>query len=136
MKELNTWEEVVQAILNGEKLEYYSESFKVWKELQYLPVIPINALNSRHSNNYRIKPKTILIGSMEVPEPVQDASEFEEGETYYIPITGSRDFYGSYRWGDDSAELRLLKRGLIHKTRDNAIIHAKALIKISGGSCD
>lgn len=136
MKELNTWEEVVQAILNGEKLEYYSESFKAWKELQYLPVIPINALNSRHPNNYRIKPKTILIGSMEVPEPVQDASEFEADEVYYVPWVANRDFYSAFHWDGDGSDLRLLKRGLIHKTRDNAIIHAKALIKISGGSCD
>lgn len=134
MKELNTWKEVVEAIIAGEKLEYYLEASKVWVNCQYLPNISINELSSQPPNRYRAKPRTILIGDMEVPEPVRDVSELEMREGYYLPDLHRARLYDVSSWDGDDLDLQLLKHGLVHKTKEAALLHAKALIKISGGS--
>lgn len=136
MKELKTWKEVVEAILAGEELECCLETSKVWIPCQYLPSIPINDLLSQHPNTYRIKPRTIMVGDIEVPEPVRDVSELGEGQAYYLPNLRRDSLYDVYTWNKDVIDFRLLKHGMIHKTKEAAILHTKALIKISGGSCD
>lgn len=86
------------------------------------------------SFNYRIKPKTIRIGEIDVPEPVRVA--LKRGDIYFVaqltPIRISEEF----SWGDDSTDKRFLSRGLIHLTREAAELHARALILVSGGTTD
>lgn len=133
-RELKTWRDVIQAMLDGEELEYYLEASKSWVDFLYLPSVPVKELTHQPRNRCRIKPKTIMIGDMEVPEPVRYVSELEIDEKYFVSLIGSGDFCSFYHWNGDEFDLRMLRRGLIHKTKEAAILHAKALIKISGGS--
>lgn len=133
MKELNTWKEVVQAILDGKEVEFFG-TCGVWVEFHHLPSVPIKELSLEPNVRCRIKPRTIMIGDMEVPEPVRDAGELEIDEKYFISLIGSGDFCSFYHWNGDEFDLRMLRRGLIHKTEEAATLHSKALIKISGGS--
>jgi len=80
-------------------------------------------------NEYRRKPRTININGHEVPEPVRDAPRFRE--EYFIVDTWNDEIVDSYHWNDDEADRRLLKRGIIHLTREAAEAHAKALLSFT-----
>lgn len=84
---------------------------------------------------YRIKPKTIRIGDIDVPEPVR--KPLEMGQKYWVfYLFGSSSKAIEGEWGNDSIDARWLSRGLIHLTREAAELHAKALILVSGGEVD
>ena len=80
---------------------------------------------------YRIKPRTIRIGEIDVPEPVREP--LNVGETYYIVQATAGTFSMEFTWASDSVDKSLLSRGLIHLTSEAAELHAKALILVSGG---
>lgn len=136
MKEIKTWKEVAQSIMDGEEVEVFNELSEKWVDVLHFPHFRITDLPNTPNQRYRIKPRTIMVGDIEVPEPVMDASEFNEGDSYYLASPTDDDLYEWSRWDDDPWDLLMLKRGLIHKIKEAAILHAKALIKISGGGCD
>lgn len=74
---------------------------------------------------------TIKIGDIDVPEPEREPLKI--GETYYIPYLSHQDNINSLCWGNDMYDIRVLKRGLVHRTKEAAIQHAKVLIAISQG---
>lgn len=136
MKELKTWREVIQALLDGKDVEYFEDSAEKWIKLKHFPNPSFSGLSYAPDRIYRIKPRTIKIGEVDVPEPVRDESDMVNGGEYYFPLVNGEDLCEDYYWSGDYMDLLLLKRGLIHKTKEAAIAHAKALIKISGGSCE
>lgn len=81
---------------------------------------------------YRRKPRTIVIGGMEVPTP--ETREPKNGTVYYQTNPQSEDLYSEFEWVRDRFDLTVLQTGMLHLSKENAIIHAKALIKISGGT--
>ena len=83
------------------------------------------------ADDLRIRPRTIRIGEIEVPEPVREALPI--GTKYYYPTVQYTDTVDAFTWQGDSFDKRLLERGLIHLTKEAAIAHAKALIIVSGG---
>ncbi len=82
---------------------------------------------------YRIKPRTIMIGDMEIPSPLQEAPS---DNTKYWTVS----FFDEYSlvvgrfWCGSGNDIAFLRHGLIHLDRDSAIDHARALITISGGT--
>lgn len=132
MKELKTWKDVIQAMLDGESVQL--DCGDGFHKREFTPDVCQAALDTAPRHPHRIKPRTIMIGDMEVPEPVRDVREFNEGDTYYLPNLSRSKLYDLYIWSGDDVDLRLLKRGLIQKTEEAVLLHAKALIKISGGS--
>lgn len=87
---------------------------------------------SEHTE-YRIKPKTIRIGDIDVPEPVREALEI--GQEYFVasPAMGGGS---QFMWNGCAHDLKFLRHGLIHLNREAAELHAKALILVSGGTTD
>lgn len=83
------------------------------------------------SFDYRVRPRTIRIGEIDVPEPVRECPPL--GAKYYYPTVQYTDTVDAFTWQGDSFDKRLLERGLIHLTREAAEQHAKALILVSGG---
>ena len=77
---------------------------------------------------FRIKPSTIMIGDMEVPEPCREPLEL--GETYFVASV-SRVFPDT--WEEYETDRTWLKHGLIHTTKEAAELCRVALIKVSGG---
>lgn len=81
---------------------------------------------------YRLKPeppKTIRIGEYDVPEPVHEP--LENGTEYWIThflLVGLVDYFN---WYNDDFDKRLLKSGLVHLTKEAAVIHAKALMSLT-----
>lgn len=78
---------------------------------------------------YRRKPKTILVNGIEVPEPVRKPLKYSE--TYWLAVPTNRNRAVSATWfGDDDDEL-FLRKGLVHLTKETAILHAEAMLKPS-----
>ncbi|MDE9463562.1 hypothetical protein [Xenorhabdus bovienii] len=81
---------------------------------------------------YRLKPRTIRIGNIEVPEPVREP--LEEGDEYFHVNTGviyHRDGASISRWMGYDVDNYRLSAGLIHLDRESAELHAKALISLT-----
>ena len=74
-------------------------------------------------NEYRRKPKVILINGHEVPEPCREP--LKEGEEYWVLslVRGAT----SAHWQDDGIDNRYLENGFVHLTRDAAEKHFNAL---------
>ena len=79
------------------------------------------------------KPRTITIGDMEVPEPVQKPLAI--GEMYWVVDITSR-VVRSDQWSSDSIEWYWLKARVIQRTKEAAEQHRKALIRVSGGETE
>ncbi|WFQ80486.1 hypothetical protein PXH59_04940 [Xenorhabdus sp. SF857] len=80
---------------------------------------------------YRLKPRTIKIGDIEVPEPVREP--LEEYTEYYCPdinTFGTSDA-DCHLWDGDDNDKDRLQNGLIHLDRESAELHARALIALT-----
>ncbi|PHM46559.1 hypothetical protein [Xenorhabdus miraniensis] len=83
-----------------------------------------------HVFGYRLKPRTIRIGLIDVPEPVREPLGYDA--KYYIPrIDRTIDMYEMFEWDDADYDNEMLARRLIHLDRESAKIHAKALIALT-----
>lgn len=89
-------------------------------------------LNLSLGHEWRVKPKTIMIGDMEVPAPATTPLKY--GTPYWVPSLFRRELYVEILWTNDEWDELAIKHGMIHLSKEIAIAHAKALIKISGGS--
>ena len=80
-------------------------------------------------NEYRRKPRSIMIGDIEVPEPCKFPAY---GQEYFVPDIGTSS---STRrtWTHTLLDKHLLESNLVHLDQQSAALHAKALIEISKG---
>ena len=81
---------------------------------------------------YRLKPeppKTIRIGEYDVPEPVREP--LEKDTEYWIVHFSLAVLANRFKWYSDEFDNRVLKNGLIHLTKEAAVIHAKALMSLT-----
>lgn len=81
---------------------------------------------------FRIALTFIAIGEMQVPEPVKEAPA--KGTQYFAPSLLTEELSKSFKWKNSDLDLALLQRGQIHFEQEHAVIHAQALIAISGGT--
>ena len=120
--------EILRAIADGEDIEaFYDE--------EWYGVVPMTALRYTYDGDIplRIKPKTININGIEVPEPMREMPP--EGTSVYWPGFGpdSGDTHTeSADVGYYPAMLPyLLRKGLLHLTEEAAAIHANALLSFT-----
>ena len=81
---------------------------------------------------YRLKPeppKTIRIGEYDVPEPVREP--LEEDKEYWGVDPMAEELAWKYKWHNALFCNLRLRRGLIHLTKEAAVIHAKALLSLT-----
>lgn len=125
----------LQALLDSETMQV-GEFGARWEDLVLYDalswVATIEQGKIQVHNYLRIKPRTITIGDMEVPEPLR---EMPESGYVYWPALSDESFAQrtTVVSNHDDWERNMLRRGLLHATAEAAIAHAKALIKISGG---
>ena len=74
-------------------------------------------------------PKTIRIGEYDVPEPVREP--LEDDKEYWIAYFSLAELANNFKWYSDKFDNRALKNGLIHLTKEAAVIHAKALLSLT-----
>lgn len=107
---------IVQAAANGETIEYQH-----W-------IIQERASFTK-AGKYRIKPCTIRIGEYDVPEPCREP--LENGGLYWIADLGEESPLLGYTWRGERIDTICLSRGIIHRTKEAADIHSKALISLT-----
>jgi hypothetical protein len=129
----------IHADLMAEYAKDAQETDKPWERWEYMFTSTCTwepcteaMIWSKHAR-YRRKPKTININGFEVPEPVREQKGLDDFETYYVvDFEFDRGFFNnSGRWEGGHSELKYLKKGLIHLTKEAAELHAKALLSFT-----
>ncbi len=77
-------------------------------------------------------PATIQIGGIHVPKPLMTPPP--RGTQYWCALMDENAMAYEFTWDGDIYDELALKRGMLHLTKENAVAHAKALIKVSGGT--
>lgn len=136
MSQILTPNETLKAIIDGRNLEFRHLSFREWTRLN--PLDNPLGLESIFKGDvlFRLAQEMITIGGVSFPKPQSKPLEFD---TEYWVADINNQYYAAHtpnRWVDDFIDKRHLRRGLIHLSREAAIAHAKALIKLSGGKVD
>ena len=140
MSKLLTPPEVVQAILGGKRVEIrgvIASQRDDWKPLNEHEIHIGVLTNGLFVFRLAQEQEMVTIGDVSFPKPESDPPK-QEGE-YYIPnlhYVHSINLYIRNRWVGDFLDARRLERGLVHLSQEDAISHAKALIKLNGGTID
>jgi hypothetical protein len=122
--------EILRAIADGQQMQLLHESLSppVW-----IDCTGGSALSAITSNGrFRIKPRTIMIGNVEVPEPMRVAPLV--GTQFWL--CSSTSLYPSedhFEWEGMELQREWLKRGLLHATEQGAKDMLTALVKQLGG---
>lgn len=129
-----TPQEVLQAIIDGRNLEFRHLGFEEWTRLN--PLDNPLSLESIFKDGvlFRLAQEMITIGDVSFPKPITESLDYDE--TYYVSDLTDPRMYWEFAWSNSSQDYTYLSLGLIHLTKENAIAHAKALIKLSGGNID
>lgn len=74
-------------------------------------------------------PKTIRIGEYDVPAPVREP--LEDDKEYWGVDPMAEELAWKYKWNNALFCNLMFRRGLIHLTKEAAVIHAKALLSLT-----
>jgi len=77
--------------------------------------------------DWKVKPRTININGYEVPEPL---SNLVIAERYYLPYLPDGNIY-EFTFDNSINRNRWVTLGLVHKTREAAELHLKALLSFT-----
>ena len=132
MREL-TPRETLQAIIDGKKVEsrgVIASCNSEWRLLNEHNT-SIDVLTSGLFM-FRLAQETITVGDVSFPMP--ESEPLKGDEQYWVAAPTVAAYTASVSWTGDQFDKWALSRGLVHRSKENAIAHAKALIKLSGGS--
>lgn len=79
------------------------------------------------------EPEMVKVGNFEFPKP--ESKPLKEGERFYIPALYDEEKpYVVHNWYSElSGAEAYLKKGIVHRTKEAAIQHARVLLAISQG---
>lgn len=115
---------VVQAAAEGASIEVCTRGTGLW-------VAKVGSQGFNPNYKYRVAPKTIRIGDYDVPEPMREAPDV--GTTYYTACTMDKDLWGYATWVGDNMDTVWLLRGVVHSTKEAAVLHSRALVSLTQG---
>lgn len=120
------------ALIYAQQMAEMDEPWKLWEargceEFGWLRFNSHFIFDDRFE--YRQIPKTIQIGAFSVPEPMREKPDYC-GQYWYVN-TNDADGATVAGWTDAAVDRVRLRRGMCHATRENCIIHAKALFSFS-----
>lgn len=81
---------------------------------------------------FRIAVVYRAIGKMNVPEAIKEVPA--KGTQCFIPSILTDKLSKAFKWRNSDADLAFMQRGLVHLYEQNAVMHAAALIAVSGGA--
>lgn len=119
-----TLNEILQAIIDGKELQ-----LKVSVGWQFLETSEVlyYLVEEHPLTSFRIKPSTVTINGFEVPAPLKTAVVGHVyGESPYKECFYNERYYHTTSSWDQTG----LQRGLIHSTKENAIMSCKARLGI------
>lgn len=128
MEQRHKWADVIIAMANGQEVEYRRDGEEKWWSAKVNGVDPF----TDPQFNWRITPRTIKIGGIEVSEPIM--KEPQRGARIFVPNPLAGNLFANLLWLPEVQQAPIImQRGLVHLTADDAITHAKAMIIASGG---
>lgn len=127
---LLTPEEVLEALRKDKSVEV-----KLSKRLPWEPFnkfrMNVNVLVNPEVS-FRLAQEMVTIGDISFPKP--ESEPLTENTRYYLPYLLNPNEPYENLWDDVHMDFEYLKLGLIPLSKENAVKHAKALIKLSGGT--
>lgn len=124
--------EDVQARLPGSEVSGEFESlignFNAWNYSDDWKQCLLSGDFGGHEWEFRLKPRTITVNGREIV--AGETSPPKEGTVYFFPMVGGDHLFANETWGGCGFDLRIMGRGLVHLTKENAIAHAKAMLGI------
>ena len=118
--------DILRAIADGETVQWLSAGN--WTDQEPLLTLREIGCVAFPPSRYRIKPSTIRVGEMEVPEPMRKTPDV--GAPYWVINLTTPTWPGSSRWADDSADERWLARGLCYSNPTDAVIAGRAIVAL------
>ena len=125
--------EYTQELMQGEhqpwkhwEFKHYTDS--KWQPLKFAPAWCM-FYDYRKAPFEPAPPKTIRIGEYDVPEPVREP--LEDDKEYWGVDPMAEELAWKYKWDNASFCNKMFRRGLIHLTKEAAVIHAKALLSLT-----
>jgi len=117
-----------RAIADGVPMKEFEVHFHDWDGDHWEPLdtgflTPIHTSDGRWK--IRRKPKTLKIGDFDVPEPVREG--LASDQQYWTPNIHSPEMPYPCDWIGRLLDFHYLKAGMIHLTREPAVIHGRAL---------
>ena len=119
----------IQAAASGEVVQVSFDNGGDWDCMDRFPMSDPVISFDFDDYDYRIKPRTIMIGDIEVPEPMLVAPK--KGDYYYLVSLLDEDVAAVQAYDEMHCEEMWLRRGLCHHTKEAAITHARALIALT-----
>jgi hypothetical protein len=106
-----------------ERWEFKTKFASKWVETDMHPKWDIKT-------QYRRKIITININGFDIPEPLK-ISEIKYDSRYFAPSLTDIYKYNEYVFINDTTDEIIFKMGLAHRTKEDAIIHADALLSFT-----
>lgn len=92
---------------------------------EHFPWKALGGIPNLTSRIYRVKPRTITVNGVEVPEPLREAPA--EGSLFWMVSLLDAE-PSVVQWSTSRTYMRCLERGLLHATQKNAQAHIDALL--------
>lgn len=130
-KKQHPFAEVLHAIAEGEEVQRQSCYDGMWYTFDAQSILA-EICSGREifpPVRYRIKPRTIRIGTFDVPAPCDGS--LGVGEKYWCVDLTCPDGFRKSVWGGCGTDHFRRVSGVIHKTQEAAVIHAKALLSFT-----
>lgn len=117
-------QEWYEAFGRGEQIEYE------WQENGFIALSGTTSLSAFDDRDvkFRLKPRTIQIGTHTIVKPIDVKPEI--GTKVFYPVLNNRQKYDSFVWNNASYCHELFDRSLCHLTADDAIAHTDALLAL------
>ena len=128
MKNIELMREYMRLVEAGEKepwkhFEVYLSNLNQWSPMGNYHWF------SMGTYRFRLKQGTININGFEVPEPERIPLPFNS--KYFIPNLHDKQLCLHRIWYNTESDAKLLVSGVVHKTKEAAIQHAKALLSFT-----
>lgn len=117
--------ELLRAIADGKELQF-ENSFGEWIEQNSKDALHEFVAKDYMPNRYRVKPATITVNGIKVPEPVREPLSIVD--KYYMPDFLHSSLITECQWAGSIYDAAALRSGVVHLTKEAARAHAEAMI--------
>lgn len=119
--------DALRALADRKEVEYRNKPITPnWENARMLSAA---SFLDNPTNEYRLKPRTIKVGDIDVPAP--EVIPPQNGTEIFTIALDIENYCVTSYWEGGKTQLLALQRGLIHLNEENAIAYAKALIALN-----
>lgn len=117
--------ELLRALADDKQIQWRVDGPEEWADCD--ADVALAYIGAGRAPSLRVKPQTVEI-RCSVPRPLDCAPPAGVGAIYFIPDLGRESLVSRQVWAAVDADRRVLERGLVHLTKEDAYEHANALL--------